>query len=133
MVPHIIEGDDDLFKIDVTVAERAEIPVAAWIGESGVSAKHSGRPIAVAPPDILHVHVVDAIAEDSNEFHVIHVLIAKVGGIVVESESLVLLHSFNSTLRRRDVEGDLRRMDLKREVDVLLLKSIENRPPSFGE
>jgi len=30
-------------------------------------------------------------------------------------------------------EGDFRRMNFEREVDVLLFKHVENRQPAFGE
>src|SRR5262249_4908726 len=133
LIADVVEGDDDVFEFDIAVAERAEIPEAARIGKGDVAAEDTDGAVAVAPPDVLHVDVVDALAEGSDEFDVIDALIAKVGWIVVEAEALVSLDGFDRALRGSDVERDLRRMHFQREVHILLLKRIQNRRPAFGE
>lgn len=60
----------------------------------------------------------------ADELDVVHSLVAEVGGIVVETETFVILHRFKRTLRRGDVERDFRRMHLKGEVHVLLVEGI---------
>src|SRR3954447_13659927 len=36
LIPHVVQRNDDVFEIDIPVAERAEIPVPPWIGERDV-------------------------------------------------------------------------------------------------
>src|SRR5437870_3702650 len=50
LVADVVEGDNDFFELDVTVAEGAEIPVAARVGERDVAAKDADGAVAVAPP-----------------------------------------------------------------------------------
>ena len=55
----------------VAVAEGAEIPLAARVGEGGVSAEDADGAVAVAPPGIFHVAVIDAVFEGADEFDVV--------------------------------------------------------------
>ena len=91
------------------MAERAEIPVAPRVGESGVAAEDADRAVAVAPPDIFHVRVENAVAELADELDVIDALIAQVRGVVVEAKALVILHRFHARVGGGDVEGDFGR------------------------
>lgn len=77
-VGDIVQGDDDVLELDVAVAERPEIPVPARVSEARVPAEHAGRAVAVAPPDVLHVHVVDAFPEGPDELHIVDALVAQV-------------------------------------------------------
>src|SRR5690606_35157833 len=71
LVLDVVEGDDDLFEVDVAEADGAEVPVAASVGEAGVPAEDADGAVAVAPPYVLHVDVVDAIAEGADELDVV--------------------------------------------------------------
>ena len=77
-IADIVERDDDVLELDVTVAERAEIPIPARIGKRNMTAEHANCAVAVAPPDIFHVDVENPVAKHANEFHVTHALVAKV-------------------------------------------------------
>src|SRR6218665_3145400 len=56
----VVERDDDGFEVDQAAPHAAKIPIAPRIAKAGVAAKHAHRAVALAPPDIFHVHVVDA-------------------------------------------------------------------------
>src|SRR4051812_3744652 len=58
LVADVVERDDDLFEVDVAVAEAAEVPVPPRVREGHVPAEHADVAVAVAPPDVLHVDVV---------------------------------------------------------------------------
>jgi hypothetical protein len=120
-------------KLDVAVAERAEVPVAARVAEARVAAEDARRAVAVAPPDVLHVHVVDALSERADELHVVDALVAQVRGVVVEAEAPVALDGLDGALGARDVEGDLGRVDLEAEVDVAGLEGLEDRAPALAK
>src|SRR5207249_652183 len=51
-VADVVERDDDLLEIDVTAANRAEIPEAAGVTEAGVAAEHADGAVTVAPPHV---------------------------------------------------------------------------------
>src|SRR5439155_1415661 len=57
LIADVVQRDDDLFEVDVAVAERAEIPEAARVGEIDVATEHADGAVAVTPPDVLHVDV----------------------------------------------------------------------------
>src|SRR5205807_8308804 len=59
LVADVVEGDDDLLEVDVAAAGGAEVPVAARVGEGGMAAEDADGAVAVAPPGVLDVHVVD--------------------------------------------------------------------------
>jgi hypothetical protein len=76
-VADVVERDDDGFEIDHAAADAAEVPVAARIAEAGVAAEHAHRAVALAPPHVLHVDVVDAVGEGAHELDVVHALVAR--------------------------------------------------------
>ena len=41
-IPHVIEGSDDLLKLDFAAPDGTEIPVTPRIAEVQMSAKHTG-------------------------------------------------------------------------------------------
>jgi hypothetical protein len=61
LVADVVEGDDHFLEVDVAAAGGAEVPVAACVGEGGVPAEDADRAVAVAPPGVLDVDVVDAV------------------------------------------------------------------------
>jgi len=81
-IADVVQRDDDVFKFNVAVAERAEIPEAARVGEIRVAAEHADRAVTVSPPNVFHVRVENAVAEFADEFHITHALIAEVRRIV---------------------------------------------------
>src|SRR5215212_4221662 len=89
--------------------------------------------VAVAPPDVLHVAVINAIAEGADEFDVVDALVAEVRGVVVEAEALVAPYRIDRALGRGDVEGYLSWMHFQGEVDVRLVEFREDRLPAIGK
>src|SRR6266581_455187 len=89
--------------------------------------------VAVAPPGILHVAVIDAVLKGTDEFDVIHALIAQVRRIVVEAKALVPPHRVDGPLGRGDVEGNLRRMHLEGKIHVHLVELRQDRLPASGK
>ncbi len=132
-VADVVQGDDDFLEMDVAMAEGTEIPIAAGVGEIGMAAEYADGAVAVAPPDVFHVGVEDAVGEFADEFHVVHALIAEVRGIVVEAEARMIGHGLEGAPGGGDVEGDLGGMDFEGEVDVFIVKHVEDGQPAFGE
>src|SRR5262249_22273966 len=97
-VSDVVQRDDDLFEMDVAVANRTKIPVPAMMDKLGVTAKSANVAIAMAPPGIFHMSVIDPVLELAEKFHVAHALISKVGRIVVEPESVVELDGFQGAV-----------------------------------
>ena len=87
----------------------------------------------MAPPDVLHVGVVDLLAEGADELHVVDALVAEVAGVVVEAEALVVADGVERALGGGDVEGDFGRVHFEAEVDVVLLEDLEDGLPALGE
>jgi hypothetical protein len=77
-ITYIVERNDGVPESDVTVPDGSEIPIAAMITEIGVTAKDADISVAVPPPSVLHVRIVNAVLELPNEFDVVHALIAEV-------------------------------------------------------
>src|SRR5690606_34756725 len=100
---------------------------AARIREGGVPAEDADGAITPSPPGILEVHVIDALAERVDELDVVDALVAEVRRVEVEPEAPVATDRFDRALSGRDVEGDLRRMDLEPEVDVHSIERVEDR------
>src|SRR5690242_19807847 len=69
LVADVIQRDDDFLEVDVAVAEAAEIPVTARVAEVRMSAEHAHRAVTVAPPHVLHVDMVNAVAKAADELH----------------------------------------------------------------
>lgn len=59
----VVERNDDVLELDVAVSQRTEVPEAAGIAEICAAAEDADRAVAVAPPRIFHVDVIDAGAE----------------------------------------------------------------------
>ena len=97
-----------------------------------MTAEHADVAVAVAPPRVLDVRVEDAVREVADELHVVDTLVAEVAGVVVEAEALVVADGLKGALRGGDVEGDLGRVHLEGEVDVVLLEGLEDGLPAPG-
>ncbi len=133
LIVHVVERDDDIFELDVAVAQRAEVPEPARVAEVHVAAKDAHRAVAVAPPHVLHVAVGNPVAKATDKLHVVNALIAEVARVVVEAKRRMAADHFDGALGAGDVERDLGRVDLQRELDAELLVFVEDRLPSRGE
>ena len=90
-------------------------------------AEDTDAAVAMVPPDILHVHMVNAFIEITDEFHVVDPLVAEVAGVVVEAKTLVAVQRLECPFRAGNVESNLGRVYLKREVHVHFLEHVEDR------
>ena len=132
-VTDIVQGHDDRFEVDHAPAQAAEIPVSAGIAEAGVAAEHAHRAVALAPPHVLHVHVVDAGGEPPQEGHIVHSLIGEVAGVEVEAEPAVPAYCRDGPLGAGKIEGDLGGMHFQREVDADFVEPVQDRRPARRE
>src|SRR5580692_803865 len=82
---------------------------------------------------VLHVHVVNAVRKEADEFGRIDPLPQQVAGVEVESEFLAAVERLDRALSRIDIECDLGRMNFQREFDPAFLKYVENRIPALGQ
>ena len=98
-----------------------------------MAAEHADGAVAVAPPNVLHVGVVNLLTEGADELHVVDALVAEVARVVVEAEALVVADGVERALGRSDIEGDFGRVHFEAEVDVVLLKDFEDGLPALGE
>ncbi len=115
-IANVVQRDNDFLEVDVAVAERAEIPEAARVGEIRVAAKHADRAIAVAPPNILHVRVENTWAKFADELHIVHPLIAEVRRVVIEAEA-------PDDFSRRRARAGRRRCQRRSPSDALRARS----------
>ena len=96
-------------------------------------AKHADIAVAVAPPNVFHVDVINPVGKGANEFDVIDTLIPQMAWVVIETEPFVALQGLNGAFGAGDVEGNLGRVHLEREIDIAFLENIEDRFPAFAE
>lgn len=98
-----------------------------------MTTENANGAVAVPPPDVLHVNMIDAVGKLANKADIVDALVAEVRGIVIEAEARVMVDGGQGALGRGDIEGDFGRMDLKREVDVFCIEHVEDRPPAPRE
>ena len=101
---------------------------------SRVAAEDADGAVAVAPPDVLHVDVEDAVGEAADELDVVDALVAEVRRVVVEAEALVALDRLDARARRtrcrtRSRSGAPRGAKLTSS----LVELVEDRPKRVGE
>src|SRR5262245_5158682 len=82
---------------------------------------------------ILHVHVIDAIREETNKLRRINTLPQQVAGIEIETELLAGVERIDRALGGVDVEGDFGRVYFQRELHAAFLEYVENRVPALGQ
>ena len=126
-IADIVERNDDFLELNVAVSNGAKIPVASMITKIGVTTKDADIAVAVPPPDVLHVDMINAVLELAEEFHVIHPLVTEVGRIVIKSEALVMIHRCESAMSRSYVERDFGGMHFQGEIHVQTVKDFQNR------
>ena len=85
VIADAVQRADDLLEVDASPAHAAEVPAAARVAEGGMPAENAASARGVRPPDVFHVDMVDALGESVEEVDVIHVLIAQMAGVVVET------------------------------------------------
>src|SRR5688572_15310932 len=66
-ITNIVQRDDDVLELDVAVTERAKIPEPPRITEIHVPAEDADRAIAMTPPYILHMGMINPVAERPDE------------------------------------------------------------------
>ena len=88
VIADLVESSDDLLKVHGTAAQGTEVPRAARVAEVCVTSENAGFGWNRRGIGVLHVDVVDAVAELVDELHVVDVLVDEVGRIVVEAEFL---------------------------------------------
>ncbi len=113
--------------------EGAEVPEASGICEVSVPAKDANIAISVSPPDVLHMNVIHAIGEVTDEFYVVDALIAEVARVVVEAEAFVIIHRFECSLGRGCIEGNLGRVNFEGEVDIDFFEYVKDGCPPISE
>src|SRR5918911_3319519 len=82
---------------------------------------------------VLDVDVVDAVGEGLEEQHGVDELVVEMAGIEVDPEGGAVADRRERLLRRDDVVGNLRRMDLQAEAHALLVEDVDDRVPAVGE
>ena len=132
-IPNVIQRPDDLFKVDIAAADRLEVPETVGLVEIDMAAKDACLRRTVAPGHVLHVHMENAVVEFADETNVVDTLIPKMGRIVVEAESRVVVERLQRTLGRSNVKSNLGRVDFECVFDSELLKFIEDRLEAGGK
>ena len=126
-ITDIVERNDDLFELNVAVPDGPKIPIAAMITEIGVTAKDADISVAVPPPNVLHVSVVNAVLEVPEELYVVNALVSEVRRIVVKTKAIVMLHRLKRAMSRADIKRDFSGMHFKSKVHVRAFKGFQNR------
>lgn len=124
VVADVIESDDDVFKLDIASPWGSEVPVSASIAKVRVAAKDADRAVAVAPPSVFHVDMIDSIGEFADEANVIDPLISEVRGVEIKAKAWVVVDGVESALSGCDIKSDFSGVDFECEVDVFCLKGI---------
>src|SRR4029079_12843845 len=109
------------------------VPEATRVAEARVPPEDADRAVALPPPDVLQVHVEDAVGEPADERDVVDALVREVRRVVVEPEARVAPDRFERALRGGDLERDLRRVHLQREVHALALERVEDGTEALPE
>jgi hypothetical protein len=132
LVADVVEGADDLFKVDTAATWAAEIPTSARIAKVEVTAEDARFAVELGG-GVLDVDVIDPIGEFAEEFDGIDALPDQVAGVEVESEFRAMADGFQGPFRGVDIEGDFGRVDFQRELDTGCLELIEDRMESIGK
>src|SRR5215218_1326023 len=127
-----VERADHRLEVDVAVAGGDEVPAAARLAEVEVPAED--RAAAVEPPDrVLDVGVEDPVAELGDEGGRVEELVLEVARGEVDAEAPAVADRLQRLAGGDEVVGDLRRVDLERELHALGLEHVDDRPPALGE
>jgi hypothetical protein len=91
-IADIVERNDDILELNVAVPDGSEIPIAPMIAEIGVTTKDADIAVAVPPPNVLHVGMVNTVLEVPEELYAINALVSEVRRIVVKTKAIRMLH-----------------------------------------
>ena len=110
-IGNIIKSHHDFLKICIAPAHRAKIPETARVRKVGMATEDAHASISMPPPRVLHMDMEDPVREVTDELHIVNSLIAEVAGVIIESKSRMPPDGLNGSGCRRDVEGDLCRVN----------------------
>ena len=97
------------------------------ISKVGMTAEDPDVAGPVAPPDIFHMCMIDAVAELAQKFDVADSLVAKMGRVVVKAEPAMIFHRLHGAVRRSDIKRNLGRVHFEREVHIEFIENIQDR------
>src|SRR6056297_313485 len=90
-ITNVIECPDDIFKMDLSPAQAPEIPVAPVVTKFCMAAENANARLFVAPVNIFHVYMENAVGKFIDEFYVVHMLVSKMTGVIIKSESRMVI------------------------------------------
>ena len=127
------EAGEDLFEIDLAVAQGAESAGAVLpVLEAAVDAG-AGRGAELG---VLHVEGFDVGGVDVDEADVVHALQDEMRGVVVDVDAGVVSGGFEEAFKGGAVVGVLAGVEFVGEVDAVLVGEVEDGLPAareFGE
>ena len=129
-IPHGIKPPDHFFKIHRTAAQGTEFPISIRMAKRQMAAENAGEPRRGTEPGILHMGVIDPRPKFPDELHIVHSLIDKMRGVVIESQGLSPPYRIKGLARGNNIKGDFRRMHFQGKHDIMLIKNIKNRIPT---
>ena len=107
--------------------------MSPWVGKGRVTTENADRAIAVTPPRILHVGMVNAVEKKLDEFHIVHPLVPQVRRVIIKPKRLCPLPRRSPRSALAMSKGDFSGMNLKGEVDAMLVEGVQDRSESLGE
>ena len=126
LVTCLVQRPDDRFEIDPAAARGAEVPVAARITEGQMPAEDTGLRRGGGPVGILHVDVIDAVAERADESNIVHALITQMTGIIVEAKFPAPAKGLEGFLGSHDIESNFGGMDFQCKPNAFPPKDIQD-------
>src|SRR5581483_11554913 len=127
-----VQRPQQRLEVDVAAAGRDEVPAPLHLAEVEVRAENRAPPVEAAPR-VLHVHVVDAVAELERELGRIEELRREMARVEVDPERVPAADRLERPPRRDEVVRDLGRVHLEAEADALRVEDVHDRPPALGE
>ena len=118
---------EDRLEIHLPVAERA---VAAGALEPSLIAAVDALLRGRVELGVLDVEHLDAVVIDVDEAEIVHALLDVVAGVVIDVATLVAADGVEEHVEGFAVEHVLARMDLKAEIDAVLVVEVEDRFPA---
>ncbi len=132
VVADFVQGPDDAFPVHSAPARAAELPAAAGIARGPVAREDAAAAVE-GEYGILHVDVIDAVREATQERDGVHALPVQVARVEGESEFFAVVEGVEHGLGAEQVEGDLARVDFEGELDAAVSGRVEDRVPIVGE
>src|SRR5208283_593065 len=117
----------DRFEINLAVAKR---PVAPGALKPALIAAIDALLRGWVELGVLDVEHLDAIVIGVDEAEIVHALLDEVARVVIDVAALVAADRVEKHVERVAVEHVFARVDLKAEVDAILVKGVEDRLPA---